>query len=127
MSLTSEIERLIEEEVNRRVNAKVTAIISYIASRWDISILQVSKDVARFGEVKVEQCLGRGKAKNRCKNRAKENGFCHLHQSLAPKAASDTSVNELKHTHTLPPLYLAGCPACDRIKNYTGPQENESV
>jgi hypothetical protein len=114
--MMQDIERLIEEEVQRRVDARVGALIEHIANRWDISILQLSKDVSKFAEVKIDQCLGHNKkTKKRCRNRSRENGYCHAHQSQVPKAPPKTSVVQ-EHTHTLPPFYLKGCPACDKAK-----------
>lgn len=112
----NEIENMIEDEVERRVNARLGAVIEHIAKNWDISILQLMRDVSTFSAVKSDQCLGYNKkTRKRCKNKGKGDGFCHAHKSQAKKPVH--TFDEIRHTHTLPPLYLSGCPACDKAKN----------
>jgi len=117
MSLMNEISTMIEEEVERRVNARLQAVIEHIANRWDISILQLTKDISKFADAKCEQCLGYNKkTKKRCRNKAKNDGFCHAHKSQMPKPVPRI-IQEEQHTHSMPPLYIKGCPVCDKAKN----------
>lgn len=114
-----QIERLIEEEVERRVNARIQPLLQYIAEKWDISQAHVSKCVSEMTSIKVTTCLGVSKKTNKkCKNNAKENGYCHIHYDQAPKKKDKPTEPELVHTHTLPPFFLKGCPACDNRNRF---------
>jgi hypothetical protein len=113
MALLGQIEILIEEEVQRRVDETLTPLLEYISKTYDISMKQLMMDAGKASTGKTTTCMGLSKKnKVRCKNRARANGFCHMHQDQykAPKPKE----KELKHTHTLPPFYMAGCPVCDR-------------
>lgn len=113
MALLGQIEGLIAEEVQRRVDETLTPLLEYISRTYDISFKQLMEDAGKVSSGKTHVCMGLSKKnKVRCKNRAKANGYCHMHQDQykAPKPRE----RELKHTHTLPPLYMAGCPVCDR-------------
>lgn len=114
-----QIEKLIEEEVERRVNARIEPLLQYIAEKWDISQTHVSKCVSEMTSIKVTTCLGVSKKTHKkCKNNAKENGYCHIHYDQAPKKKDRPQESELVHTHTLPPFFLKGCPACDNRNRF---------
>lgn len=112
MALLGQIETLIEEEVQRRVDETLTPLLDYISRTYDISMKQLMDDARTASPGKTQTCMGLSKKNQvRCKNRAKANGFCHMHQHQVPKKQK---VCTEKHTHTLPPFYLKGCPVCDR-------------
>lgn len=111
MSYFDAIQTMIEDEIEVRVNDRICSILEHISNRWDISITQLMSDIPISS--KTTQCMGVHKKSNkRCKNRPQENGFCHMHQSQVPKKTAIKTVQ--KHTHTLPPFYMKGCPVCDR-------------
>ena len=112
MALVGQIETLIEQEVQRRVDEALTPLLDYIARTYDISMKQLMDDARGVTEGKTQTCMGLKKNQVRCKNRAKANGYCHMHQHQVPKKRP-VAPSE-KHTHTLPPFYLKGCPVCDR-------------
>lgn len=121
MSLMSNIQDLIEEEVDNRVNQKISVVIEHISKKWDISLALLLKDVSEImtRETNVTQCLGyQKKTKKRCKNKPQQNGFCHMHQSQVPKRTSPKPNMTEQHTHTLPPFYLKGCPVCDKSHKF---------
>ena len=103
------IAKSIEEEVERRVNAKVSALLQYVSENYNISIKSLSKCV----DVKV--CMGITKSGKRCKNLPKCNGYCHVHQHMYVQR-KHKSPEILRHTHSLPPLHVKGCPVCEKGK-----------
>lgn len=114
------IEEIFEEVVQERVNQRVNELLEYISQRWDISLAQLTKDIPKaLPKVSVTQCINvHKKTKKRCRNRAKANGYCHLHQgSCVPKTSSAVEVTE-EHTHTLPPFFMKGCPVCDKANRF---------
>lgn len=113
------IKDIIEEEIENRVNERVNELLEYISQRWDISLSLLTKDIpSALPKTQVTQCMNvHKKTKKRCKNRAKPNGFCHLHQSqVTDRKSSHHTIEE--HTHSLPPFFLKGCPVCDKANRF---------
>lgn len=113
------IKDIIEEEIETRVNERVTELLEYISDRWDISLALLMKEIPKaLPKTAVTQCMSvHKKSKKRCRNRAKSNGFCHLHQGQAVEKKSSHETTE-QHTHTLPPFFLKGCPVCDKANRF---------
>ena len=116
-TLMNDIGKLIEEEVQRRVNDVLAPLLEYISSTYDISLQQVMRDASTcIPKVQITTCLGISKkTKKRCKNKATENGYCYIHSHQAPKKAEKPA---MKHTHTLPPFYMKGCPVCEKANPF---------
>ena len=108
----NQIAALIEEEVQQRVRATITPMLEYIARTYDVRLEQLMRDVSAIKPV-FNGCQGFAKKGKRCDNHAKANGYCHLHQDQVPKPPEPIRDT---HTHTLPPLFLAGCPVCERSR-----------
>ena len=110
-----EINKLIEEEIERRTTEHITCLLESISQTFDISMKSLLKCTIRTMDDKATRCMGITKNKTRCKNPPKDNGYCKVHndQYKPPVKPSSTAI---KHNHTLPPLYKEGCPACMRNK-----------
>lgn len=120
------IEREIETQVAERVadservaNERMTVALEHISKTYDISLRQLMRDVSleEPSGVSVPRCLGLTKTKKRCHSLGKFEGYCGKHKDQRPvpvlrSSASTTCVTQ-EHTHTLPPMFLAGCPVCD--------------
>jgi hypothetical protein len=52
----------------------------------------------------------------RCNRFGGANGYCKIHQGQAPvvRSLAPPVMTIVQHTHSLPPLFLAGCPACEQ-------------
>lgn len=108
---------VIEAEVERRVNSKLNEILKFMAGKYDLSIERLMRDVAGIDAENQTQCLGLIGKGTRCTRHARHHGYCNIHQSQAPRVLSPPSApQEVVHTHTLPPLFLEGCPACEKMK-----------
>jgi hypothetical protein len=106
------ITKSIEEEVERRVTERMTSLLEYMSEACDIPMKVLTKIMLKV-ETKQTVCLGLNKKTNkRCRNSPKDNGYCHLHQSQYTPKLIDIQP-KIVHTHTLPPLYMKGCPACE--------------
>jgi hypothetical protein len=108
-----EINRLIEEEIERRTTERITCLLESISESFDISMKSLLKCTIKNIDEKVTRCLGITKSKTRCKNTPKDNGYCKVHNDQYKPPVKSTSI-VVKHNHTLPPLYKEGCPACER-------------
>lgn len=116
--MEARIAQMIEEEVERRVNDKLTKVLEYISQTYDVSIKQLMKDSATINP-QSETCLGLTAKNKRCGNKACKkvnNGYCSRHQSQKPTVVRTISTTTLQNPHNHPPsqLFVKGCPGCDR-------------
>jgi hypothetical protein len=122
-----QISRLIEDEVERRVTEKLTEALEKISQTYDISLRQLLRDIGTSGSQawNGNVCHGTVKSGQKCKRGVKDgSGYCVCHRDqrpvprvVAPPSRTPSMGTLVQHTHTLPPMFLAGCPACDRGKN----------
>ena len=116
--------KILEEEVEKRVNERMTQMLEKISRTYDISMRQLLRDVTSIDQAQSTTCRGVTAKGKQCRHAAKEDGYCHQHvrqkpvrrvvvSQPPPIVPSQVSV-PVAHTHTLPPLFLAGCPACER-------------
>ena len=120
--LLTQIVSLIDQEVKRKVNSKITKYIEKISVRHGIplkllleDLISVRPDDENTSNADREICLGVSKNGKRCKRPGGKNGYCwwHSDQKKIEKLSVCQPVPQVKHTHTMPPLFLAGCPACE--------------
>jgi len=120
-----QIVSLLEDEIDKRVNERLNIILEKISRTYDISMRQLMRDLDTMNETPASTCCkgltGKGK---RCSRTAKTDGYCHMHIKQKPvtrvtRTPSVPSAPTLSvaHTHTLPPLFMAGCPACERSRS----------
>lgn len=105
------IAKIIEEEVERRVNERVAPLLQYVSDRYNVRMKHLIKIM---DNVKYTHCMAVTKNGKMCQNKPKYNGYCHLHKGL--HVHKGKSPEAVRHTHSLPPLFLKGCPACERGK-----------
>jgi len=112
---------VIENEVNRRVSERLSNVVHHISKTYRLSYERIMKEVAGLEGTRTDQCLGLVGKGTRCTRHARIDGYCKTHQDQKPlvlmRAESPVPVSAIQHTHTLPPLFLAGCPACEKFSN----------
>ena len=113
------IMQAVETEVDRRVSDRLAAILQHISKTYRISYERLMKETATL-EVTTGQCLGLIGSGKRCTRHARFDGYCKSHQDQKPVVRMKEEATFLVgpvHTHTLPPLFLAGCPACEKMSS----------
>ena len=115
------IMQAVETEVDRRVSDRLSAVLHHISKTYRISYERLMKETATL-EVATGQCLGLIGSGKRCTRHARFEGYCksHLDQKPIMRMKEVSDLNEstsVTHTHTLPPFFLAGCPACERVSS----------
>ena len=121
MVLSQNIYDLIDEEINAQVNERITKVLEMISKTYNIKYARLLKDYSSMenGEI-TKMCCGTTKNGKRCQRSGKFDGFCKVHMSQKPDVRVTRSVNssppKVVHTHTLPPLFMKGCPACESKK-----------
>lgn len=118
-----QIAKLVEEEVEKRVNERLKAVLEKISQTYDISLRQLVRDLDAVAEAPSTCCKGLTKKGKRCSWSAKTDGYCNRHLDQKPvlrikrTPSVTTTTMAAAHTHTLPPLFLAGCPACEKSRS----------
>lgn len=121
--IEKEVENQVAERVvaaERRASERMTVALEHISKTYDISLRQLMRDVSledQTDQVTECQCLGLTKTKKRCRWAGKYDGYCEKHKDQKPvpvlRSSASASCVTQEHTHTLPPMFLAGCPVCD--------------
>jgi hypothetical protein len=116
--METQIMAVIETEVNRRVSERLSNVVQHVAKTYRLPFEALMRDVAAL-EVKTDQCLGLVGKGTRCTRHARIDGYCKTHQDQKPRIVmrpAEAAPSGPAHTHTLPPMFLAGCPACEKVK-----------
>jgi len=136
-SVFQKISDLVTDEINKGVNEKLTKYAEFVSRRYDISLNLLLDDMRNIDILEIPksehaegiagQCLGTKTTGKRCKLKGKHNGYCRWHKEQKPqRVPSRTCLSDavtLQHNHTLPPLFKAGCPACERSNTNTHHQK----
>ena len=128
----AQIFHTVDQEVKKQVEANLTKYAEYISKRHDISLRLLIEDIRNMHEdpQKIEesvmgnQSMGTRSGGKRCKRPGGKTGYCAWHASQKKPVIKTMSTENfcrpvVQHTHSLPPLYMEGCPACERA----GPQK----
>ncbi len=132
MSVSEALVALIEQEINKQVNAKITKYIEYVSRRYDVSLKLLLQDLECIDTLPVleekstdGQCIGMRSGNKRCKLRGQYGGYCRWHQDQKKRKSEPVMSNVcqpvLEHNHCIPPLFSADCPACQ--KSSSAPQK----
>lgn len=110
MSLINEVEKLINDEVERRVGCRLNKFAENISIVHGIPLRLLLRDVPSDDGETV--CKGLLKSGKRCSRNAKKDGYClqHIHQKKSVEPIQ--IVSQVMHNHAFPPLFKSDCPAC---------------
>jgi hypothetical protein len=114
MSLSQQIEDLIEQEVSRRVNEALSKYADMISKSYKIPLSLLLRDIPEgVSEISSTTCLGLRAGNKRCKMSGKYDGYCR-HHFMQHQKTQPVKIHhgEVQHTHGIPPLFQDGCPAC---------------
>lgn len=119
--MEAQIAKLIEEEVERRLEDRLTKVLEHISKTYDVSMKQLLRDTSTL-KVDDKTCLGLTSKKTRCKLKQHQNGYCKHHQDQRPRqiqsfeSVAAITLTEMKSQHTHPStiLWKEGCPACKK-------------
>jgi hypothetical protein len=114
-------EQALEQEIESRVNERITKVLEIISKNYRITYSRLLSDLAMVEKSENNcVCCGVTKSGKRCQRPGKYDGYCKNHMSQKPDVrvtrSSSSPTPKVAHTHTLPPLYMKGCPACESNK-----------
>jgi hypothetical protein len=116
------IVQLLEEEIDKRVNERLTQILEKVSRTYDISMRQLLRDVSVL-ETSTLSCRGLTAKGKPCRHAVTKDGYCFQHLKQKPNttvimtAPPPSIQTRVEHTHSLPPLFLDGCPACQKNRS----------
>lgn len=119
MVLSPAFEQALEAEIEARVNERITKVLEIISKNYKITYARLLSDLASVEKPSGESmCCGVTKNGKRCQRPGKYEGYCKNHRSQKPdiRVTKVNSPQKVAHTHTLPPLFMKGCPACESNK-----------
>jgi hypothetical protein len=120
MVLSLAFEQALEAEIELRVNERVTKLLEVISKNYNIRYARLLSDFAALERTSSSEasCCGVTKAGKRCQRPGKYDGYCKNHMIQKPEVRTTrvSSPQKVTHTHTLPPLFMKGCPACEANK-----------
>tara|TARA_R110002073_G_scaffold123085_3_gene266412 strand:- start:8018 stop:8467 length:450 start_codon:yes stop_codon:yes gene_type:complete len=133
--MSEELLKLFEVEVEKRVNEKITTFAKQVAESYKLPISLLLRDAASITPISEPDrksetsCLGVKNNGQRCKFKAREGGYCNHHQTQRKKLTpiKVMSSSALCHTHSVPPLYQEGCPACECRPRMTPSSSQASI
>jgi hypothetical protein len=118
MVLSPAFEQALETEIEARVNERITKVLEVISKNYNIKYARLLSDLAIIEKNPDGMCCGITRAGKRCQRPGKHEGYCKNHRSQKPdvRVTKVNSPQKVAHTHTLPPLFMKGCPACESNK-----------
>jgi hypothetical protein len=118
MVLSQAFEQALEAEIEARVNERITKVLEIISKNYKITYARLLSDLASVEKTSDGMCCGVTKSGKRCQRPGKHEGYCKNHRSQKPevRVTKVNSPERVTHTHTLPPLFMKGCPACESNK-----------
>jgi hypothetical protein len=118
MTVFDEIEKLVNDEVERRIMMRMNKYAENLSLIHGIPLRLLLRDIPSDDECEII-CQGLLKSGKRCTRRAKTEGFClsHIHQKKSVEPIQ--IVSEVVHNHSFPPIFKHDCPACQKTINDT--------
>jgi hypothetical protein len=130
-TIREQIDELIQKEVEKTIDRKLTKYLEYISKKYDISLKLLLQDFVNMEDGLLSprevpsgsgQCLGMMANRRRCNFAGKYDGYCkkHFHQKKVSRPTTivpPSTTVIIEHTHTFQEcLYKKGCPACEKNK-----------
>ncbi len=118
MVLSQAINDALEQEIENRVNERITKILEVISKKYDITLSRLLKDLSSMEKTSSTYCCGLTRTGKRCQKSGKYDGYCKSHMSQKPdrrvtRSTSSPPKVTQQHTHSIPPLFMKGCAACE--------------
>lgn len=131
-NMMDQISEIIEAQIEKRLNEKITKYAEYISVRYDISFKLLLHDLENIENLSLHsprqcetetngQCKGVKANGKRCTSSGKNSGYCarHIGQKKIIRTTSSNAIKTIPHNHSFSEtLYKVGCPACEQNKHH---------
>lgn len=114
MSLYEKISKIIDEDLEERINVIVNEYAEKISKKHGIPLEQLLKDIPE--SFTSTTCKGTKNNGQRCTFKAHENGYCRHHVTQGNRVCQRTFSNSSLHNHGSEIMFVKGCPGCESSK-----------
>lgn len=114
MSLYEKITKLVDEELEDRVNSILNEYAETISKVHGIPLDQVLKYIPTTYTSTV--CKGTKSNGHRCTFKSTENGYCRHHKTQGERLRHRVMSNSSLHNHGPEQMFVRGCPGCESSK-----------
>lgn len=111
MSLYDKVTKLMDEELEDRVNEVVNEYAEKISKKHGIPLEQLLKDIPE--SYTSTTCKGTKNNGQRCGFKAFENGYCKHHTVQGQRVCQRTFSSSSLHNHGPEKMFVKGCPGCE--------------
>jgi hypothetical protein len=109
MKISENLARVFEDEVEKVCHERMLIYAQNICKIHNIPLKLLLRDLPN----PRGYCLGIKKGGEPCTRKASHDGFCLSHAGSS-KLHEPVNMNTVvRHNHTFPPMFKAGCPACE--------------
>ena len=114
MNLHDKITKIVDEELEERVNLIMNEYALTISNKHAIPLDQLLKDIPT--SFVSTTCKGTKRNGTRCTNKAIHNGYCGMHKVQGEKICHRVLSSSNLHNHGPEQMFVKGCPACEVSK-----------
>ncbi len=114
MSLHEKITKIVEEELEDRVNAILNEYAVKISKKHAIPLEHLLKDIPSSFVSTI--CKGTKSNGQRCNFRALFNGYCRHHKTQGERICPRVMSSSNLHNHGPEQMFVKGCPGCESSK-----------
>jgi hypothetical protein len=111
MSLYEKITKLVDEELEDRVNSILNEYAEKISKKHGISLDILLKDIPEGYTSTV--CKGTKADGHRCTFKSIYNGYCRHHKTQGERLCQRTFSSTSIHNHGSEQMFVRGCPGCE--------------
>jgi hypothetical protein len=111
MSLYDKITKLVDEELEDRVNSILNDYAEKISKKHAIPLELLLKDIPEGYTSTI--CKGTKSDGHRCTFKAIYGGYCRHHKAQGERLCQRTISNSSLHNHGPEQMFVRGCPGCE--------------
>jgi hypothetical protein len=111
MSMYDKVVKLMDEELEERINNVVNDFAIKISKKHGIPLEQLLKDIP--DSYTITTCKGTKNNGQRCGFKAFENGYCRHHSQQGQRICQQSFPNSTLHNHGPDKMFVKGCPGCE--------------
>lgn len=114
MSLNEKITKLVDDELEDRVNAILNEYAEKISKKHGIPLELLLKELPET--FTSTTCKGTKAGGHRCTFRAVYNGYCRHHKTQGERICQRSFSSSNLHNHGPEQMFVHGCPGCESSK-----------
>lgn len=113
MSMYDKVVKLMDEELEDRINIVVNEYAEKISKKHGIPLEQLLKDIPE--SYTITTCKGTKHNGQRCTYKASDDGYCRYHTMQGQRVCQRTFSSSNLHNHGSEKMFVKGCPGCESL------------